>query len=395
MSYFKRSTAFDPAEFLRDYWQQKPLLIKGFFDEFEDPIDGAELAGLAMEEGVESRLIELAPPDNYQLEHGPFTESRFLQTNSDNWTLLVQAVDELLPEIAMLKQAFDFLPSWRIDDVMISFATPGGGVGPHTDYYDVFLIQGAGQRQWKLGKKLAAESGKNIDLDQHEVTDSGLKLLREFKLDQELTLETGDVLYIPPGVPHWGTALSEGLCYSVGFRAPSQAEMIEAFSDGLMDLSAPNVRFQDGEPPKHLQTGEISVSDVQRAWQALQQRLGDGDLFLRCFGELTTQPRYPERIIPLELAEAQDEMTATNLVRSPSARFAWLSPPSSDAVWLFVNGELFEQPSSNLQAVVSLCDLSIDNVKEISSAHDEQTWQDLMLDLVMQGSLFSIESITE
>ncbi len=145
---------FDIDAFLQDYWQQKPLLIKNPWDSWSDPIEPDDLAGLACEQGVESRLITQTgehPDMPWKLEHGPFAETRFGELDHKRWTLLVQAVDHYVPDVAALIEPFRFIPNWRIDDVMVSYATDGGGVGPHFDQYDVFLIQGSGRRRWQLG----------------------------------------------------------------------------------------------------------------------------------------------------------------------------------------------------------------------------------------------------
>ncbi len=151
-------------EFLRDYWQKKPLLIRQAIPDFESPIDADELAGLALEEEVESRVIIA-----WELRRGPFSEDSFSQLPEREWTLLVQAVDQFVPEVAELLEHFRFLPSWRIDDVMISFAAPGGSVGPHFDNYDVFLLQGKGKRHWKIGQMCDSDSAllEHADLPAH------------------------------------------------------------------------------------------------------------------------------------------------------------------------------------------------------------------------------------
>ena len=145
-------------EFLRDYWQKKPLLIRQAIPDFESPIDADELAGLALEEEVESRLVIEHGERPWELRRGPFAEDEFSKLPEREWTLLVQAVDQFVPEVSELLEHFRFLPSWRIDDVMISFAAPGGGVGPHFDNYDVFLLQGHGKRNWKIGQMCDSES---------------------------------------------------------------------------------------------------------------------------------------------------------------------------------------------------------------------------------------------
>src|SRR5690606_1072476 len=186
-----------------------------------DPLSPEELAGLACESFVESRLVSRSN-DDWRMRNGPFRERDFLKLPERDWTLLVQAVDQWLPEVRKLLRHVDFLPSWRVDDVMISYATPGGGVGPHFDYYDVFLVQGLGSRVWKLGQWCTAADELR--------SESGLKLLRHFETRAEYTLHPGDVLYVPPGLAHWGTSIDNSLCYSLGFRAPSVAELLMDYS---------------------------------------------------------------------------------------------------------------------------------------------------------------------
>ena len=172
-----------PEEFLRDYWQKKPLLIRNAIPDFEPPIDGNELAGLSLETEVESRLVV---GTEWQLENGPFTEQRFQTLPSSHWTLLVQAVDLWVPEVAALLREFAFLPPWRLDDIMVSYAQDGGSVGPHFDYYDVFLLQGAGQRRWQIGQACAASSPLLENTD--------LKILSQFRPTDEWVLNCGDML---------------------------------------------------------------------------------------------------------------------------------------------------------------------------------------------------------
>ena len=195
--------------FLSDYWQQKPLLIRGAWPNFQAPIDADELAGLALEDEVESRLII---GSDYAVEQGPFAEERFASLPAREWTLLVQAVDLWVPEVAEMLRRFSFLPRWRIDDIMVSYATDGGGVGPHFDDYDVFLLQGSGQRRWQIGDYCDANSA----LSEH----SQLKILDAFDAQQDWLLNPGDMLYLPPRLAHCGVAVGECCTYSVGFRAP-------------------------------------------------------------------------------------------------------------------------------------------------------------------------------
>ena len=210
--------AFDADAFLRDHWQKKPLLIRNPWSGWRNPLDPDELAGLACEDGVESRLVR-HKRSGLKVEQGPFGAARFAKVGKAPWTLLVQAVDQLVPEVAALIDPFRFIPNWRIDDVMVSYATDGGGVGAHFDQYDVFLIQGLGQRRWQIGAL--------CDADTELLPHDDLRLLAKFEPSDEWVLNPGDILYLPPRFAHNGVAVGDDcMTYSIGFRAPSRAELI-------------------------------------------------------------------------------------------------------------------------------------------------------------------------
>lgn len=211
--------AGDAADFLRDYWQQRPLLMRQAAHNV-DLVDGDILAGLALEESVESRLITGGDSGGWQARPGPLTEADFSGLPSSDWTLLVQSIDHYLTETSLLLDSFDFLPAWRIEDIMISYAAKGGGVGPHFDHYDVFLIQTSGTRRWRLGPHCDDTSALQDN--------DSLKLLADMPVTEEFELEAGDVLYLPPGVAHWGTATSDDcITWSVGFRAPELHQLLD------------------------------------------------------------------------------------------------------------------------------------------------------------------------
>jgi 50S ribosomal protein L16 3-hydroxylase len=382
---------FNPASFLEEYWQQKPLLIRGFLENFSDPLDGDELGGLALSEDVESRLVH-SEDGRYRLSQGPFAEDTLTALPERDWTLLVQSVDLWVEEVARLKAHFDFIPSWRIDDIMVSFAAPGGGVGPHFDRYDVFLLQGAGSRHWRLGQRCDAES--RVD------SSTGLSLLEEFKQEQEFTLHSGDVLYIPPGWAHWGIGGDPGLCYSIGFRAPSHEELLEEFSTLLMSHCNPDQRYLDHRPVIPGQAGEIDASELQRLWQALQGKLQSRPVFQEAFGNLVTRPRYPalhrEYASQLTAAALQDALAAGEaLCRHPGSRFAFLAsrkPVAGEAALplrLFADGECFELVDGQIELVHALCNASVGNTECISLPSITLSERDssLLLALLAQGSL--------
>jgi len=380
---FQLSEAFSVDQFLTDYWQQKPQVIRGLFSDFRDPVSGEELAGLACEAEFESRLIQGEWPEKLQLRQGPFNESDFTALPEANWTVLVQAVDQWLPEVAALRRCFAFIPDWRLDDVMVSYAAKGGSVGPHWDQYDVFLVQGSGRRRWRVGPRCSSATA----LD----TSTGLSLLKEFSAEMDVELCAGDALYLPPRFSHWGTAIDPGLCYSIGFRAPSVAEMIEGFSDALIARSDPDQRYEDPAPAAPAHPAQLLPEQLSAAFAALTAQLGQRTAFERWFGCHATQPRYPDQILPppaeLDFASLEHALnTGQALLRHPGSRFAFMTT-AAETVLCFVDGGCVELPAEDHQAVSSLCDLSVENASQSVHEFNTDEGRAMVLLLVNQGSL--------
>jgi 50S ribosomal protein L16 3-hydroxylase len=328
---------FDVAAFLQDYWQQKPLLIRSPWDVWSNPVEPDELAGLACEPLVESRIItrrELA----WELENGPVSETRFARTERDPWTLLVQSVDHHLASVAALLDPFRFVPNWRIDDVMVSYAVDGGGVGAHFDHYDVFLVQGLGRRRWEIG----ALCDEDTPLLPHD----GLRLLADFQATEEWILEPGDILYIPPRIAHRGTAIgNDCMTYSVGFRAPSRGELIEAWADDIVQDLPDSDRYDDPRPARQDNPGEISPDAVARLQGMIADTLLDQSRFARWFGQYNTAPKNPEidwrPEHPADVDEIRQHLsTGAPLIRNPASRFAFIRGEGS-SVMLFADGQCF------------------------------------------------------
>lgn len=238
MPYKFNWTRIQKAGFFTHHWNKKPCLLKGVLPADFDGITPEELAGLALEESIESRIVLQHGEQDYELRRGPFTEEDFAHLPEQNWTLLVQGVDRLVPEVQKLLTAFDFIPYWRLDDIMISYAVTGGNVGPHFDHYHVFLYQASGKRRWTLTSQQCVEDNylENVPL----------RLMREFPVELEYEVEPGDVLYIPPLWGHHGVALDDAcMTASIGYRSLRAKEIIEALADWLNEQPAGARLFED------------------------------------------------------------------------------------------------------------------------------------------------------
>jgi 50S ribosomal protein L16 3-hydroxylase len=320
---------FDPADFLRDHWQQAPLLIRNPWGQWQNPLSPDELAG---------RLISRAN-EALAAEDGPFPEARFGKLGKAAWTLLVQAVDTHVPEVTALIEPFRFIPNWRIDDVMVSVASDGGGVGAHFDHYDVFLVQGLGQRRWQIGQLC----DEHTELLPHD----SLRLLADFQPSQEWLLEPGDILYVPPRFAHNGVAVGEDcMTYSIGFRAPSRAELIGGWCDDLLAGLDDGDRYGDPGLAMQANPGEISPEALTRLHGLVTESLGDRKAFARWFGQFTTTRKYPDMDWapdePMEPEHLRLHLAqGAPLIRNPASRFSFVRGDAG-AITLFVDGDSYD-----------------------------------------------------
>ena len=330
-----------PRSFLRKYWQKQPLLVRGAFPSVSPPLSPSELAGLACETGVDSRLvIRTRKAPGWKLNHGPFRYKDFAKLPHSHWTLLVQDVDKHVPNAASLLESFQFIPNWRIDDIMISYATDGGSVGPHVDTYDVFLLQLQGMRRWDINTAPHSEA---------ETPGLELKQVKGFKAEDSWLLMPGDMLYLPPGVAHHGVAFGECMTCSIGFRAPSQAELMDDLAGQLVDSASRVDYYSDADlvPADH--PGELSRTARSKVRQMLHARLQPSDEELDIwFGRYVTEPKAwlrpavaARRCTPMRLKQrlARDKPLAWH----PAVRVAWFD--TRRTCHFFVNGKHHALPS--------------------------------------------------
>ncbi|GIU27195.1 cupin domain-containing protein [Shewanella schlegeliana] len=342
---------FDLKTFIDQYWQKKPLLIRNAFENFEDIITPDELAGLACEEAVSSRVV-VTKENDWQMIEGPFED--YTQFGDKNWQLLVQALNHWHPDSADFINAFRFLPDWRFDDLMVSFATPGGGVGAHIDNYDVFIIQGEGERHWTVGDK-GQYAPKN--------NDPTTPLIEGFEPIIDAILQKGDLLYIPPGYPHQGQTITTAMSYSMGFRAPSQQELFSEIADNLIDNAIGLKRFTSNSEPT--QPSQVSADHQQGMMALISEFASSPTHYQAVLGKMLSLNRFELDICePQEVYRAEELDDYINqgalLYRIGGLKLLQLESDSVSRV--FINGEAFEYPEAIAKNVTQLAEkLSFDN----------------------------------
>jgi 50S ribosomal protein L16 3-hydroxylase len=340
-----------PERFMRQYWQKKPLLIRQAVPGMQPLLARAALFALAAQDDVESRLISRAAQGGaWSLRHGPFARAAIPKLSQAGWTLLVQGLDLHLDAAHALLEQFAFVPRARLDDLMVSFATDGGGVGPHFDSYDVFLLQAQGQRRWRIGRQ------KDLTLQ----PDVPLKILRDFQPEQEWVLEPGDMLYLPPRYAHDGVAQGECMTYSIGFRAPAQGEWAQDLMQRLADVAgdATGLRYADRDQAATAHPGAIPAAQQAFARRALEKVFSDPFAFERSVGESLTEPKANVFFTP----------TAASL--GGSIALDRRTRMLYDERHLFINGEAYRAGGKDfalLKDLANLRSLSEREVKGLSA----------------------------
>lgn len=334
-----------PEDFLARHWQREPLLVRGALPGFQSPITPDELAGLACEEGVLARLVfEQSGERPWEVRTGPFEESVFAELPEKGWSLLVQEADRQVSDLADLLDRFRFVPDWRIDDLMASYAPEGGSVGAHVDSYDVFLVQAWGKRRWEWGPATDGELLPDLDLE----------ILRSFRPSESADLEPGDMLYLPPGVAHHGVALEPCMTFSVGFLAPSAEELLAGYADELLVAESPRRRFEDPGRERPAHPARLEPRDLDGIREMLRGLLDDDAALDEWFArQITTSSRSqplvpPEGPLPATMLRELLEGGRV-LRRAEGCRMAFAE--SADNLRLYVEGEAFDLPAAALGLV--------------------------------------------
>jgi 50S ribosomal protein L16 3-hydroxylase len=370
------------AEFLQLHWQKQPLFIADAFDNLP-LLSPEELAWLATQSDVESRLV-FTERDNdhisYRLEHGPFAEDYLASLPERDWTLLVQDVEKHLPELRKIFALIPFIPDWRIDDLMISFAAPGGSVGPHVDQYDVFLCQVEGQRDWQVAADYSGLTAQQ---------DGELSLVEPFTDYVSHSAGPGDALYLPPGIGHWGLATSKCLTYSLGMRAPTSGQLAGEIARQASTDNGLDARYGDADLlMTESEPGMISPRALQRGRQLLQDLANMPDIeFARIFGGMVTDPKA--WLAPATLEQDELDLTLAALPTQATLSLHGMAQIAFTVVGaeliVFANGFSISVPDEQRHLLQKLCSEREISTLEALALFEQTDSRNLLLWLFKSG----------
>jgi len=335
--------ALSPSAFLRRHWQRRPLLVRDAIPRCGDWLQKEMLFELATRDDVQSRTVTRIR-GRWHVAHGPFSLKTLHRHPARGWTLLVQGVEQFVPDAARLLGDFSFVPHARLDDLMVSYAVAGGGVGPHFDSYDVFLLQGTGTRRWQL----------SAQKDLRQVENAPLRILKHFRPEREWTLGQGDLLYLPPRYAHHGVAVDTCMTLSVGFRAPHKRELAAGFLDFLQDHLHMDGMIEDPGMPLQRHPGELPAYLMREIARTLKSVRWTRDDILRFAGSYLTEPKPqvvfqpPRRALPMEKFLARVSTQGVRLALPTRMLFA--------GKHVFINGECHDITNTSRHTLIRLAD---------------------------------------
>lgn len=375
---------FDRSEFIQQFWQKKPCLIRQAIPDLQSPISPEELAGLACEEEVHSRLIIENDADKpWELSYGPFSDEIFLALPKTHYSLLVSECEKWIPELADLVNQFRFIPDWRIDDLMVSYAPAGGSVGPHSDEYDVFLLQAEGSRKWQYSSSRVDRPALIPDLD--------LAIMRDFHYDQETILFPGDMLYLPPGIAHHGVAVDACLTFSIGFRAPAAIEVLESFALEVNRRDRASNRYSDPGLETNRHFAEITQFEIDR-FKAMVLSIMDQpeSLWVDSVGKLLSDSMVGDND-PDSHPARPHSLFNNNWAVNLESRM--LYHRSDSGITFYCNGRSYKLPNSNpvIEAIQNLCEQRFLSAATIDACRQQKSLIEMLSDLVKAGALVLAE----
>ncbi len=375
---------FDAEEFVSQYWQKKPCVLRQALVDFESPVSPEELAGLACEQDVHCRLvIEKDGASPWQLRYGPFEDSDFLELPETHYSLLVSECEKWLPEFGDLLDQFNFIPDWRLDDLMLSYAPQHGSVGPHVDEYDVFLLQALGSRRWQYTEVRLEDPQLIPNLD--------LAILSHFEPDQDIVLNPGDILYLPPGCAHHGIALERCMTYSIGFRAPDAVTIFESLALEIERLDANVPRYSDPDLELDRHKAEITDREIDRfRTLALELFEQSPELWRDAVGKMLSDSAVgqdQEDDQPIFVSDLQ----AHDWVRHPETRLFYHLAEQN--IQLYYNGRMRQLPQNPeiLDCLQQLCEQREWTAQLINRCIDIEPLEKLLLELASNSAILPIE----
>ena len=369
-------------DFLENYWQKKPLLIRAAFPDYHSPISAEELAGLACENFIESRIItENKSTPKWSLENGPFAESHFSKLPKSHWTLLIQGLNKIFPEFDDLLHEFNFIPSWRVDDLMASYAAPGGSVGPHIDQYDVFLLQASGERKWMISEEVIDENNFEENIP--------LKIIKDFKAESEWILQAGDMLYLPANIAHYGIGMEDCITFSIGFRAPSHTELLTSYIDDHISELNDNLRYKDPSLSVNIDSGEISSAAITQVQELFLSQFRDKDKLADWFGRFITDYLNEDHSHienTLNSSEFVETFKKLKQLRRPATVRANYIVNTKNELSLFINGQKQNIETKNKLIAMLFCNNHIIQHEKLNGNLSKNTIE-FLLELYNKGYL--------
>lgn len=371
-------------EFLQRYWQKRPVLLKRALYPFPDVITPEEVAGMSCDERVESRLImEKGGKRPWELKRGPFKPAMFKKLPKTHWTILVNGVDRFIPRVNAFLDHFSFVPFWRMDDIMVSYADDKGNVGAHVDNFDVFLVQAAGKREWMIEDRAV--------LKDDFVPDIPVRLLKKFRPTHRWVLEPGDILYLPPRFPHHGIARGKGcMTISVGFRAPTTAEILNSVVSSALSRLEETARYSDPDL-KPQAPGEIPSAALRKISKTIQQAISSEEFLGDWLGRFATETygdvNLETTAHPIPTSRVVSEVkNASFLVRAEGARFAYIRAGKT-SISFFANGERQELSGKAAACAKLLADHVVVGTDKISPLLGDAGVKKLLSELLAAGAV--------
>jgi len=369
-----------PQRFMAEFWQKQPLIMRGVLPQISGLLSPDELAGLSCLQGVEARLVwEKGADRAWQVEQGPFAEQQLSSLPPSGWSLLVQQVDRLVASVADLTENFLWLPNWRIDDVMVSYAGDQSGVGPHTDLYDVFLIQGQGLRDWYVSDHAILSPNLVPGLD--------LKILADPFAASPIRLLPGDLLYIPPNFAHHGIAIGESMTYSIGFRAPCYRDLLMDYAKSVAEQLDDAELYTDPDLTVQREPGLLA----QRAIDTMQRKLHDalftGHGFAKWLACELSKPRLanPDELQPVDLPSQPCDFR-----RREGCRFLYIK--TGECLFLYVEGDEWQLDLQMEKPVARLCRQIRWSFAEVGEFCSSPEANELWNELLVAGYIFASEA---